>query len=51
MTLMPDPATALIDPFFAASTLSLICDILEPITREPYPRDPRAASPRRPRRT
>ena len=41
MKLMPDPATACIDPFFSASTLSIICDVLEPMTGEPYNRDPR----------
>ena len=41
MTLMPDPATACIDPFFSAPTLSIVCDILEPATGEPYNRDPR----------
>ena len=41
MTLMPDPTTAQIDPFFSASTMSIICDILEPATGEPYNRDPR----------
>src|SRR5437870_13027622 len=42
MTLMPDPSTAVLDPFFAASTLSIVCDILEPLTGEPYSRDPRS---------
>jgi glutamine synthetase len=42
MKLMPDPATATIDPFFAQTTLSLICDILEPLTDAPYERDPRS---------
>jgi glutamine synthetase len=42
MTLMPDPATAVLDPFFAAATLSIVCDILEPTTGEPYGRDPRS---------
>jgi glutamine synthetase len=32
MNLMPDPATACIDPFFAETTLSLVCDVLEPTT-------------------
>jgi len=41
MNLMPDPATACIDPFFAETTLSIICDVLEPTTGEPYNRDPR----------
>src|SRR3978361_1564597 len=41
MCLMPDPATATIDPFFAETTLVLVCDVLEPTTGEPYNRDPR----------
>ena len=41
MTLMPDPTTAAMDPFFAAPTLSIVCDVLEPSTGEPYGRDPR----------
>jgi len=41
MNLMPDPASAVIDPFFAETTLSLVCDVLEPTTGEPYSRDPR----------
>ncbi len=42
MQLMPDPATAVIDPFFAETTLSIVCDILEPTTGQPYGRDPRS---------
>ncbi len=42
MTLMPDPGTACLDPFFAETTLSIVCDILEPTTGEPYSRDPRS---------
>ena len=41
MCLMPDPSTATLDPFFAASTLSIVCDVLEPTTGQPYERDPR----------
>ncbi len=41
MCLMPDPATASIDPFFAETTMVIICDVLEPTTGEPYNRDPR----------
>ena len=41
MLLMLDPATAVIDPFFADTTLSIVCDVLEPTTGEPYGRDPR----------
>ena len=41
MCLMPDPATATIDPFFAETTMVITCDILEPTTGESYNRDPR----------
>ena len=44
MTLMPDPETACMDPFFSASTLSVICDVLEPTTGAPYARDPRGVA-------
>ncbi len=42
MCLMPDPTTAVIDPFFAQTTLTLVCDVLEPISGQPYNRDPRS---------
>jgi len=41
MLMLPDPATALIDPFYKAKTLVLQCDIADPITRERYSRCPR----------
>jgi glutamine synthetase len=41
MVVLPDPETAVMDPFTQVPTLSLICNILEPITREQYTRDPR----------
>ncbi len=41
MLLIPVPDTAKIDPFPKATTLSLICNIIDPITREGYSRDPR----------
>src|SRR3989440_5661290 len=41
MLLMPDATTAFIDPFTAAPTLNLICDVADPLTRELYTRDPR----------
>ncbi len=41
MLVIPDPTTAQIDPFMRIPTLSLICNIADPITREPYSRDPR----------
>jgi glutamine synthetase len=42
MLLMPDPASAHIDPFFAQSTLAVFCDVREPSTGQPYERDPRS---------
>ena len=41
MLLIPDPNTAKIDPFMTPATLSLICNIVDPITHERYSRDPR----------
>jgi glutamine synthetase len=41
MLVIPDPASARIDPFLKDSTLVMICDIVDPITRESYSRDPR----------
>jgi glutamine synthetase len=41
MLLMPDPDTAFMDPFRDAPTLVMICDVGDPITKKPYPRDPR----------
>ncbi|MGH8507623.1 MAG: type I glutamate--ammonia ligase [Gammaproteobacteria bacterium] len=41
MLVVPDPVTAVIDPFTEIPTLSLICNIVDPITREQYSRDPR----------
>lgn len=41
MLVVPDPATARMDPFFNEPTLVLIGDIADPITRQPYSRDPR----------
>src|SRR5436853_5541870 len=41
MVLMPDPASAHMDPFYAQTTLAIFCDILEPTTGEGCARDPR----------
>ena len=41
MLLKPDPKTAIIDPYYAIPTLSLICEVADPLTHEPYSRDPR----------
>ena len=46
MILMPDPKTAVLDPFFSDPTLILRCDILEPTTMEGYGRDPRSVAKR-----
>ena len=44
MMLKPDLNTAVIDPFFAQTTLSLICNVHEPTTGEPYRRCPRSVA-------
>lgn len=41
MLVVPDAATAKMDPFFEAPTLVLIGNIVDPVTRESYTRDPR----------
>ncbi len=41
MLVIPDAATAKIDPFFKEPTLVLICNIFDPVTLEAYTRDPR----------
>jgi len=41
MLVIPDPTTAKIDPFYKETSLVLIGDIADPVTREPYSRDPR----------
>jgi glutamine synthetase len=46
MLLMPDASTAILDPFTEAPTLSLICEIVDPITHEPYGKDPRRVAKR-----
>ena len=46
MLLMPDPSTAMLDPFTEVTTVSLLCGILDPMSREPYDRDPRLIAKR-----
>jgi len=41
MLVVPQPETAWIDPFTELTTLAMICNIQDPITREDYSRDPR----------
>ncbi|MFP4007301.1 MAG: type I glutamate--ammonia ligase [Spirulinaceae cyanobacterium] len=46
MSMVPDPSTAWIDPFYKDKTLSMICSIKEPRTGEWYSRDPRSIAQR-----
>jgi glutamine synthetase len=41
MLLVPDPASIFIDPFANVTTAIIICDIEDPLTRQPYNKDPR----------
>jgi glutamine synthetase len=41
MLLIPDPTTATMEPFTAEPTLVLICNVMDPVTRQMYTRDPR----------
>ncbi|MCP5467789.1 MAG: type I glutamate--ammonia ligase [Deltaproteobacteria bacterium] len=41
MLLIPDPNTTVMDPIPAHPTVSWIANIVDPITKEPYSRDPR----------
>jgi glutamine synthetase len=46
MLLLPDAATAIVDPFAAEPTVSFVCEIADPVTLEPYGRDPRRVARR-----
>jgi glutamine synthetase len=46
MLMIPDPTTGVIDPFLQTPSLSLICDVVDPITREAYGRCPRSLARR-----
>ena len=46
MILMPDPASAVMDPFFEEPTVVLRCDVIEPSTMQGYGRDPRSLAHR-----
>lgn len=41
MLLIPQPDASFVDPFTQLSTLSIICNVVDPITHENYSRDPR----------
>ncbi|MFS4438987.1 type I glutamate--ammonia ligase [Paracoccaceae bacterium GXU_MW_L88] len=44
MKLIPDAASAYIDPFYAEKTMCVHCNVVEPDTGEPYGRDPRGTA-------
>ena len=46
MCLVPDPDSAVMDPFAAQASLILFCDVMEPTTGQPYERDPRSTARR-----
>ena len=46
LLVVPDADTAFVDPFCEVPTLALICNVLEPITKQRYGRDPRAVAQR-----
>ena len=46
MILMPDPDTAVVDPFMQDTTVLLRCDVIEPTTMQGYERDPRLIAKR-----
>jgi glutamine synthetase len=41
MLLVPDPGTAFVDPVLTVPTMSIVCNVFDPVTREAYTRDPR----------
>jgi glutamine synthetase len=41
MLLFPDPTTAIVDPACSVPTLSLVCNVRDPVSGDPYSRDPR----------
>lgn len=41
MLAVPDPASVKLDPFFKQPTVSVLADIVDPITKEDYNKDPR----------
>uniref|UniRef100_A0A914YET6 Glutamine synthetase n=1 Tax=Panagrolaimus superbus TaxID=310955 RepID=A0A914YET6_9BILA len=46
MVLLPDTASAYVDPFYADPTIVISCDILDPATMQPYGRCPRGIAKR-----
>ncbi|MEA3291298.1 MAG: glutamate--ammonia ligase [Pseudomonadota bacterium] len=46
MILMPEPDTAVVDPFMLETTVNIRCDVVEPATMQGYERDPRSIAKR-----
>ncbi|HQX47004.1 MAG TPA: glutamine synthetase beta-grasp domain-containing protein, partial [Steroidobacteraceae bacterium] len=46
MILMPEPNTAILDPFIEEATINIRCDVIEPATMQGYERDPRSLGKR-----
>ncbi len=46
MIMLPDPKSAVLDPFYQAATVNLRCDIIEPKDMQGYGRDPRTIAKR-----
>ena len=46
MLLMPDDDTAVLDPFAEEKTINLRCDVVDPLSRQGYERDPRSIARR-----
>jgi len=46
LVLLPDPASAFLDPFWESPTVSILCDVAEADSRLPYARDPRGLAKR-----
>ncbi|MGP8160601.1 MAG: type I glutamate--ammonia ligase [Candidatus Dormibacteria bacterium] len=41
MLLVPDPGRAFVDPCLEVPTMAVVCDVRDPVTKQPYSRDPR----------
>jgi glutamine synthetase len=46
MLMKPDPSSAVLDPFLKTPTLSILCEVIDPITHEAYSRCPRSLAKR-----
>ena len=46
MLMKPDASSAILDPFLKTPTLSILCDVIDPITHESYSRCPRSLAKR-----